>query len=185
MTNGNGEDMQKSSGTRGKKKRGRPSKFDTVSLEQVEVAGRLGGTDEDVAILLNIHISTLHEYKKHPEFSDALKKGKVVADNRIVASLYQRGLGYNFTEETQELVGGQMVVTKRVTKHIPADVAAAFIWLKNRRPAEWRQVHEWKPAEKKYEDPFLELARLLDEAGITLEAAVDRRPSSSGHSEPQ
>jgi hypothetical protein len=29
-----------------------------------------------------------------------------------------------------------------VKKHVPPDVAAAFIWLKNRRPAEWKDRHE-------------------------------------------
>jgi len=199
MTDGDGQAKMRPSLIKKKHAGGRPSKYGSISLEQVETAGRLGGTNEEIAILLGINVSTLLRYKKIPEFCTILKKGKVEADNRVVLSLYQRAMGYNFTEETQELMNipdpnhpgqrlslQQMVVTKRVTKHIPPDVAATFIWLKNRRPEEWRDVHEFKAQEpKKYEDPFLELARLLGEAGIPVEEAIDRRPSRPSNSEPQ
>jgi hypothetical protein len=32
---------------------------------------------------------------RHPEFSEAMKVGKSVADDRMERSLYQRGIGYD------------------------------------------------------------------------------------------
>ena len=31
---------------------------------------------------------------------------------------------------------------RKITREIPPDTAAAFIWLKNRRPDKWRDKHE-------------------------------------------
>ena len=50
-----------------------------------EIAG-LGLSDAEIATVLDIAESTLNEYKKkHPEFSESIKKGKLVADQSLVA----------------------------------------------------------------------------------------------------
>jgi len=50
-----------------------------------EIAG-LGLSDAEIATVLDIAESTLSEYKKkHPEFSESIKKGKLVADQPLAA----------------------------------------------------------------------------------------------------
>jgi hypothetical protein len=55
--------------------------------------------------------------------------------------LYQRGIGYNY-EATKIFMpaGSKQPVVVHYTEHVPVDVGAAFIWLKNRDPEHWRDV---------------------------------------------
>lgn len=65
------------------------------------------------------------------------------ADQLVEEALFQRALGYRYTEETRERVKdpatGQysMVVTKRVRKQMAPNTSALFFWLKNRLPQQW------------------------------------------------
>lgn len=87
----------------------------------------------------------------HKEFSDALKEGRECADIKVAKSLFQRAIGYEFTE-THEIdkptkIGDDnvqiaTVETKRITKQVPPDVTAQIFWLKNRRPDLWRDRKE-------------------------------------------
>ena len=44
-----------------------------------------------------------------------------------------------YVETTKELVEGQLVVTKEITKFVPPDVTACLAWLNNKRGDIWRQ----------------------------------------------
>jgi len=149
-------------------KQGRPTKYDKKYDKLVYKLCLLGAIDEEIAEVLEIATSTLYEWKRlHHSFSESITKGKTIADAEIAESLFNRSKGYsvkeikvesssgingddlfnaiaNDDEDTvSELVSkygvGKVVTTK---KHIPADVAAAFIWLKNRRPKEWKDKRE-------------------------------------------
>jgi len=84
--------------------------------------------------------------KAHPELKDAIRPGKDMIDNLVEGSLLKRAIGYDVVEVTRENVtvgfnedGSpklRMKVTKRVTKHIPADAASMIVWMKNRKG--WR-----------------------------------------------
>jgi len=54
----------------------------------------------------------LNYYKKNPEFLQAIKKGKLIADYQVEKSLFE--------------------------KAIHGDTTAMIFWLKNRRPDLWR-----------------------------------------------
>jgi len=90
-----------------KKKTGRPSKYAKMNLAQVETVAGFGFIDLEIAAILNIAPSTLALYKKKPEFSEALKKGKAKADYLVIQSMHG--------------------------KAIAGDVTAGIFWLKNRR----------------------------------------------------
>lgn len=48
-------------------------------------------------------------------------------------------MGYSYTEVTREPdKSGKMKVTKKVTRKVASEVVAMIFWLKNRRPALWR-----------------------------------------------
>jgi len=133
---------------------GRPKKNieDEVDLAIVENAGELGLIDSELAILLGVSDRTIHRYKKNEAFLSHLKRGKLKADNEVVASLFKRAKGYEYTEETIEysattaldengkIVGSPKIKSvKRTKKHVVADTLAATVWLNNRRPESWRR----------------------------------------------
>lgn len=93
-------------------KRGRPAKIEKIDLRQVESLASLGLTDEEIAVILGISPRTLNYWKKHPEFLQALKRGKLKADFQVTKKLYENAMN--------------------------GDNTAIIFWLKNRRPDLWR-----------------------------------------------
>jgi transcriptional regulator with XRE-family HTH domain len=117
----------------------RPTKYEDIDLIKIEKLAGYGLIDDEIADLLGIVRSTLSIWKKeHEEFSDALKRGKVRADTKVVKSLFKRATGYQFKEITRELRDDELTITKEVTKEIAPDPIAAIFWLKNRRPQDWK-----------------------------------------------
>ncbi|MCP1651686.1 terminase [Pseudomonas nitroreducens] len=121
---------------------GRPTKYKAEYVEQARKLCQLGATDAEMADFFDVTISTLSLWKvKHPEFSDALKMGKEVADKRVEQALYNRALGFSHEETDIRVIEGRIEMTPMI-KHYPPDTTAAIFWLKNRRPDEWRDKVE-------------------------------------------
>jgi hypothetical protein len=121
---------------------GRPSKFKPEFVEQAAKLCELGATDREIAKFFAVNEATLHRWKHdYPDFCESLKAGKVVADERVERSLFSRAVGYTFDSEKVFQFQGAIVRTKTV-EHVPPDTTAMIFWLKNRRPAEWRDKHE-------------------------------------------
>lgn len=78
--------------------------------------------------------------------SDDLRKACAVAlettNSSVEESLLKRAMGYNYDEETYELIEGELLLTKRVTKHVAPDTKAILAWLYNRLPNRWRAIQE-------------------------------------------
>ena len=126
-------------------------------LLQLEAWARDGLTDEEISKNIGISRSTLSEWKnRFSDISDALKKGKEIVDIHVENSLLKRALGYEYTEVTKEVVNGQMVAVKQVTKHIMPDTTAQIFWLKNRNPEKWRDSRQLR-AEASVRSPFTDL----------------------------
>lgn len=115
-------------------------------LTLLEGWARDGLTDEQIAANIRINPSTLYDWqKKFPKISEALKKGKEVADFEVENALLKRALGYDFQEtrvENSDKDGTKVVQT---LKHIPGDPTAQIFWLKNRRPDKWRDRRDQTP----------------------------------------
>lgn len=117
----------------------RPSKYDDINLILVEGWARNGLTDEQIAHNIGINVSTLYEWKKkYSEFSDTLKRGKEIVDRMVENALFKRAMGYTFEEITYE----DGLEVKRVRKEVVPDTTAQIFWLKNRKPAEWRDKQQ-------------------------------------------
>lgn len=103
----------------------------------------LGATNEDLARFLEVSIASIEHWiaDKNKDFSRAIKEGRDYADANIVNSLYHRALGYSHKDVHVSNYKGDITITE-ITKHYPPDTAAAFIWLKNRRPKEWKNQPE-------------------------------------------
>jgi len=106
-------------------------------------------TDEEIRNLLapfcpgGLHIATVYDWKKrHPEFCDACRQAKQVADAQVENALHKTAKGYDY-EEVEEVLEGGVVVRRRVTKkHVPANVSAQRLWLANRQPERWKDVQQ-------------------------------------------
>ena len=132
---------------------GRPSKKDTINLDQLYKLALLGATDEQIADFFNISRATLSNYKAQDKtFLDTLKKGKIMADAEVAESLRHRALGYSHQETKFVVVNGD-VQQFEVTKHYPPDTAAAIFWLKNRQRDRWKDKWDEAPQGPQYDPP--------------------------------
>ncbi len=118
-------------------------------LIKIEGWARDGLTDEQIAQNMGIRRQTLYEWiKRFPVISDTLKRGKVVIDRQVENALLKRALGYEYEEVTEESIKDpdsgeyEMSITKRVKKQMAPDVTAQIFWLKNRKPADWRDKRD-------------------------------------------
>jgi hypothetical protein len=111
--------------------------------QQAAKACQAGFTDRELADLLGVSEVTLNNWKlEHKEFSLALKAGKAPADDRIERSLFHRAVGYSFDTEKIFCNKDGQITRAETREHVPPDTTAAIFWLKNRRPASWRDRHE-------------------------------------------
>lgn len=92
--------------------------------------------------------------KERPELKDALKQGRFWQAQRVIESMFRRATGYEY-EETKQVGSTTGVDAKtgkpvpkstrieKAVKHVPPDVRAATLLLKNLLPGEFkdRQDH--------------------------------------------
>lgn len=119
-------------------KRGRPSKYREEFNTQAKKLCLLGATNKDLAKFFEVTESTLGLWiTQYPDFSDALKEGRQLADARVGESLFQRAIGYSHPDVHVSNYQGLVTLTP-ITKHYPPDPTSMIFWLKNRRPDLWR-----------------------------------------------
>lgn len=134
------------------------SKWDSVKdkLILVEAWARDGDTEKTIAKKLGIAHATMELYKhEHSDFLTVLKRGKEVVDVEVENSLLKKAHGYNaevqktfkvkevYYDEDGRRCEKEHLETGIDEVHVPADTTAQIFWLKNRKPAQWRD----KPAE--------------------------------------
>ena len=136
---------------------GRPTKYKEEYNEQAYKLCLLGATDAKLADFFDIAESTLYEWKlEYPEFSEALKKGKVIADATIAEGLYNRAKGAvinvqqaiklkdsQFNSEGRKISEEERIEVVDLIQEVPPDTAAGIFWLKNRNPEMWRDKREY------------------------------------------
>lgn len=136
---------------------GRPTDYRQEYDEQAFNYALLGATNDQMAEFFGVAKSTFALwFKKSTTFSESIKRGRHDADAQVVKSLYKRATGYTCREVTYEKIGSKeealeislqgeieevtedMHKIKVTEKHIAPDPVSTFFWLKNRRPAQWR-----------------------------------------------
>lgn len=121
---------------------GRPTRYRAEYAEQAETLCRLGATDKDLAGFFGVSEQTINAWKKkHPSFLESLNRFKRVADDEVERSLFQRANGYSHPE-TKVFNNNGEIVTHEVTRHYPPDATSMIFWLKNRKPADWRDTKD-------------------------------------------
>jgi hypothetical protein len=135
-------------------RRGRPTKFTREAVETAKRCIALFMTDEQICAVLGVHPVTWYRWlQKHPNFRKAVTRAKHETDAVIEAALVRRAMGYSVeatkvfmtTERTvtTDAKGRQVVKERKVPvhvpylEHIPADVGAITLYLKNRAPERW------------------------------------------------
>lgn len=123
-----------------KKKVGRPTKYDEKMIRQAGLlCARHGYTNQQLADFFHVDVSTIYNWKRvHPDFFEALKVSKEVADSLVERSLFERATGYECPEDKVFNNNGEALVVP-TTKVYPPDTTACIFWLKNRKPEEWRE----------------------------------------------
>lgn len=112
-------------------------------ITRLEAWARDGLTDEQLAAKIGITTTTLYDWKnKYPVISEALKRGKEVVDVEVENALLKRAMGYEYTETRTETADDGTVKTIVMQKTMPPDTTAQIFWLKNRRPAVWRDKQQ-------------------------------------------
>lgn len=92
---------------------GQPTKYSPEYVERARELCEAGATDVELAEEFDVSVSTLYNWRsRHPEFLEALKASKDVADQRVERTLYRRA--------------------------VEGDTTSMIFWLKNRKSAEWR-----------------------------------------------
>lgn len=124
----------------------RPEKWEDRFVHIAKAACALGATDQDIADMLEVSVRTISYWRaQRPEFAEALKIGKDVADERVERSLYQKAVGYE--QDAVKIfmpAGAEAPVYAPYREKVAPDTTACIFWLKNRRKEDWRdkQQHE-------------------------------------------
>ena len=140
--------------------KGRPSRFPAKNLAAIRKLVYMGATDADIAEAFEVTEQTVNNWKiKHPDFFESLKDWKKDADANVEKALYQRAIGCDIPEDKVFNNNGEPLIVEG-RKHYPPDTAAAFIWLQNRKPNDWRK--EQPQADKGAEDLAAALDKLAD-----------------------
>lgn len=117
---------------------GRPTKYRAEYAAQARKLTDYGAIDSQLADFFEVTLRTINNWKiTKPDFAEACKAGKAVADERVLGSLFSRAVGYSFDSEKVMTSNGR-VFREPIVEHVPPDVKACVIWLTNRRGNEWR-----------------------------------------------
>lgn len=170
----------------------RPSSYKPEFAKQAEKLCLLGATDIEMADFFEVALSTISKWKHdYPEFSEALKAGKALADERVERSLYQKAVGYTFEAVKIFMpAGADGPVYAPYREHVPPDTTACIFWLKNRRQQQWRDVHKHehgRPGEfdEMNADQLRDHVRREAEAlGVGMPDIADQGGSGEGRSKP-
>ena len=104
----------------------------------------MGATNEEIAEAMGISKRTIIRWaKEHESFGKALGEGKGVSDAKVIRSLYERAIGYEYEEEKRIVEydkDGNIkpIKVEKTKKRVPPDVTAQIFWLKNRQRDRWQ-----------------------------------------------
>lgn len=111
---------------------------------------REGCSMEDISNIIGIGSTTFYRwYKGNKELADVLGMASNIVNGKVENALLKRALGYDDIDEVEELIEGELRVTRRVTRHVPPDVRACLEWLYSRRPDRWHRMQQDNGDEQK------------------------------------
>lgn len=129
--------------------------LEPAGLARIRELAERGLTNVEISNEMGIALRTLTSWRnKYKEIDKAVRGGKVKPDKKVEDSLYNRSLGYNWTETVTMKVpdeNGKLVIAwvKETTRHVPGDVTAMIYYTKNRMPDRWSNRDRDPMANKK------------------------------------
>src|SRR5260370_22064043 len=118
---------------------GRPTTYKPENAEIARQNCMIGATNEALAERFGVCRRTIDNWiATIPEFSDAVRQGREVADGAVVSALLARATGIE-QKMTNGFCHRGQPVTANYTVQLPPDVRACIFCLRNRRPEEWRE----------------------------------------------
>jgi hypothetical protein len=122
----------------------RPSKRGSIDMQQMGRLYLAGWTDQQVADFFKITRTTIEHWKaKDDKFFNTLKDWKIQADHAVEQSLYKSACGFSrmlkkaaYDKKTSELNEWEEEA------YYPPNATSIIFWLKNRKPALWRDKRE-------------------------------------------
>lgn len=122
---------------------GRDTKYREEYADQARKLCLLGATDKELADFFEVTEQTVNNWKRaHPAFFESIRAGKIKADAEVADSLYRRATGEHVVAEKLVKKDDGSFEALRYKQYIPGDPQAAFRWLLNRRPVDWRDKKE-------------------------------------------
>jgi transposase-like protein len=118
---------------------GRPSEYRPEFVDRAKEMCERGATDAQLADEFGVTVTTIYNWRnKFPDFLDAIKTNKAIADERVERSLYERATGYS--RESVKIFCNKDGEVSQVPfiEHVAPDPTSMIFWLKNRKPQEWR-----------------------------------------------
>ena len=126
---------------------------DPAQLERITNWAANGLTDTEIAKSMGIRRETLSVWKqKHPNISNAIKSGRLMACEAIENALFRRATGMELTETVEEFDGAIVdgkpangsIKKRTTTRQVPPDTGAIIFYLKNRMPDRYADRRETK-----------------------------------------
>lgn len=111
-------------------------------------------SDAEMCVPMDVSLETFRLWKRdHPEFLMALERGQEQADAKVARALFRRAVGWGTLEEhivtkkVKDAEGNEQVEIVKVPRRrqLPPDVNAISLWLKNRRPRQWKTDNSTTP----------------------------------------
>lgn len=127
-----------------KRKRGGQSRFTSQLAKRVYDLAVKGLTAEQISRDIGVSVHALNNWKgAQAHFAEAVKTGRRVADELVVASLFQRATGYSHPAVKVFYCKERGIVTHEYTEHYAPDTTACIFWLKNRMRSKWSDATEF------------------------------------------
>ena len=121
-------------------KMGRPTAFNKRMANRVLALAAEGLTSAQIAEEIGVPVRTFNNWlTNHKDFHEAVNASKAIADELIVAALFQRAMGYSHPA-VKILSTKEGIEVVPYTEHYPPDPTSMIFWLKNRQPKKWRDA---------------------------------------------
>ena len=124
---------------------GQPELYNPTYCDLARDYCLVGATNEVLADYFGVSRRTIQNWiATHPDFADAVRKGRVVADAKVVRALFERATGfYGKVTRTTRYRGEKHTITTTICH--PPDTQACMFWLRNRQREYWQARAEAPP----------------------------------------
>jgi hypothetical protein len=146
---------------------GQPTSYKPEYIELAHNYCLLGATNEVLGDFFGVTSRTVDNWiAAHPDFADAVRRGRAVADAVVGRALFDRAKGFGHQVARSTLYRGkEQTITNTVS--YPPDTQACMFWLRNRQRQYWQAKTEATP------EVADDMVALLDAAGESMRHAGD------------